>query len=70
MVDLATEPHDIEWIVDRVGIGRDGPSKGVLERSKTKLSVAKHIDCADYNYRTTADARAGHTADLSHDTKS
>lgn len=63
---LATEANDIEWIVHRAGIGSDGPSKGVLERSKTKFSVGTHMDCADYNYRTIMDATAVHTCDLSH----
>ena len=63
---LATEANDIEWIVHRAGIGSDGPSKGVLKRSTTKLSIATHLDCATYNYRTIRDASAVHTADLSH----
>jgi nucleoside-diphosphate-sugar epimerase len=66
MAYLATEAGDIEWIVHRAGIGSDGPSKGVLERSKTKLSVATHRDCAAYNYRTITDASAVHTCDLSY----
>nr|WP_284946125.1 NAD(P)H-binding protein [Acidisoma sp. PAMC 29798] len=66
MAYLATEAPDIEWMVHRAGIGSDGPSKGVLERSKTKFSVATHGDCAAYNYRTIMDAAAVHTADLSH----
>ncbi|MFT6571664.1 MAG: hypothetical protein ACJAWY_003390, partial [Sphingomonas echinoides] len=70
MAYLATEARDIEWIVHRAGIGSDGPSKGVLERSQTKFSVATHADCAAYNYRTITDASAVHTADLSHYTSS
>ena len=66
MTYLATEARDIEWIVHRAGIGSDGPSKGVLERSKTKFSVATHVDCAEYSYRMISDASAVHTADLSH----
>ena len=63
---LATEASDIEWIVHRAGIGSDGPSKGVLERSKTKFSVATFRDCAAYNYRTIMDAASAvHTCDLS-----
>ena len=65
MAYLATEANDIEWIVHRAGIGSDGPTKGVLERSTTKLSIATHLDCATYNYRTIRDASAVHTADLS-----
>jgi len=63
---LATEANDIEWIVHRAGIGSDGPSKGTLKRSTTKLSIATHLDCATYNYRTITDVSAVHTADLSH----
>ena len=62
---LATEARDIEWSVHRAGIGSDGPSKGVLERSKSKFSVATHKDCAAYNYRTIMDPSAVHTCDLS-----
>ena len=63
---LATEANDMEWIVHRAGIGSDGPSKGILERSKTEFSVATHVDCANYNYSTIEDASAMHTSDLSH----
>ena len=63
---LATEANDIDWIVHRAGIGSDGPTKGVLQRSKTKFSVATHRDCAAYNYRTIMDASAFHTSDFSY----
>ena len=66
MAYLALEARDIEWIVHRAGIGSDGPSKGVLTRSETKFSVATHVDCATYNYRTITDPAAIHTADLSY----
>jgi putative NADH-flavin reductase len=62
---LATEAGDIEWSVHRAGIGSDAASKGVLERSKDKFSVATFRDCAAYNYRTIMDASAVHTCDLS-----
>lgn len=62
---LAAEAGDIEWIVHRAGIGSDGPSKGVLERSTTKFSIATHVDCAAYTYRTVMDASAVHTCDFS-----
>ena len=62
---LATEAHDLEWIVHRAGIFSDGASKGVLQRSVTRFSVATFRDCADYAYRTVADASAVHTADFS-----
>ncbi len=63
---LVTEADDIEWIVHRAGIGSDGPSKGTLERSKTRFSVATHGDCAAYNHRMLTDPFAIHTSDLSH----
>ena len=63
---LATEANDIDWIIHRAGIGSDGPTKGVLQRSKTKFSVATHRDCAAYNYRTIMDASAFHTSDFSY----
>ncbi len=66
MTYLALEARDIEWIVHRTGIGSDGPSKGVLTQSETKFSVATHVDCATYNYRTINDPAAIHTADLSY----
>jgi hypothetical protein len=63
---LSKKATDIEWIVHRAGIGSDGPSKGVLKRSVTKFSVATHLDCSTYNYRTISDASAVHTSDLSY----
>ncbi len=66
MAYLAEEAMDIEWMVHRAGIGSDGASKGTLRRSAKKFSVATHLDCADYNFRTLADASAIHTSDLSH----
>lgn len=62
---LAAEANDIEWIVHRAAIASDGPSKGVLERSTTMLSVATFHDCASYNYRTVMDASAIRTCDFS-----
>ena len=66
MAYFASEANDLEWIVHRAGIFSDGPSKGVLQRSQRKFSVATFRDCADYNYRTVTDDSAVHTADLSH----
>lgn len=63
---LAKEAQDVEWIVHRAGIGGDGPSKGVLKRSRTSFSVGTHRDCAAYNYRTLMDASAVHTSDFSY----
>lgn len=62
---LAEEAMDIEWMVHRAGIGSDGPSKGVLERSNNKVSVATFRDCAAYNYLLLSDPTAIHTCDLS-----
>ncbi|GAA4663602.1 NAD(P)-dependent oxidoreductase [Frondihabitans cladoniiphilus] len=62
---LADDAGDIEWMVHRAGIGSDGPSKGVLERSKRRVSIATFGDCAAYGYRLLSDPTAIHTADLS-----
>ena len=62
---LAEDAMDIEWMVHRAGIGSDGPSKGVLERSSSQISVATFRDCASYNYRLCWDPTAIHTSDLS-----
>ena len=37
---LAEEAMDIDWVVHRASIGSDGPSKGVLERSASAMSIA------------------------------
>ncbi|MEN3745847.1 NAD(P)H-binding protein [Sphingomonas sp. HF-S3] len=66
MAFLATQANDLEWIVHRAGIYSDGPSKGRLQRSSRKYSVASFADCADYNYRMVTERSAIHTADLSH----
>jgi putative NADH-flavin reductase len=63
---LATDANDLEWIVHRAGIGSDGPSKGVLQRSSTNFSVATHRDCADYSYRTIMDPSSIRTCDFSY----
>ena len=62
---FVTKANDMEWIVHRAGIGSDGPTKGVLQRSSTNFSVATHVDCADYNYRTITDADAVRTCEFS-----
>lgn len=62
---LMEEAPDIEWMVHRAGIGSDGPSKGILERSPSKVSIATFQDCAAYNYRTVMDPNAIHTCDPS-----
>ena len=65
MAFLATQANDLEWIVHRAAIYSDGPSKGSLQRSRRKFSVATFRDCADYTYRTVTDGTAVHTADFS-----
>jgi putative NADH-flavin reductase len=60
---LADEANDIEWMVHRAGIGSDGPSRGVLQRSQRAISIATFQDCAAYNLRTVQDATAIHTCD-------
>lgn len=60
---LVDEAGDIEWMVHRAGIGSDGPSKGVLQRSRKKISIATFGDCAAYNLRTLMDPSAIHTCD-------
>jgi putative NADH-flavin reductase len=62
---LSDEAMDIEWMVHRAGIGSDGPSKGDLERSSRRVSIATFRDCAAHNYRLLSDPTAIHTCDLS-----
>ncbi|WWD08548.1 hypothetical protein V865_006660 [Kwoniella europaea PYCC6329] len=64
---LATQANDLDWIVHRAGIYSDGPSKGVLERSQSKISIAPFVDCADYSYRLLINPSrdAVHTSDFS-----
>jgi putative NADH-flavin reductase len=62
---LVEEAADIEWIVHRASIISNGPSKGLLKRSKSDFNLATFIDCATYNFHTLADASAIHTYDLS-----
>lgn len=63
---LMEEAEDIEWMVHRASIISDGPSKGILQRSRIQMSLATFRDCAAYNYRTLTDGSAVHTYDLSH----
>ncbi len=63
---LVEEALDIEWMEHRASIISDAPSKRVLQRSRTQMSLATFGDCAAYNYRTLTDASAIHTYDLSH----
>lgn len=60
---LDQEAPDIEWMVHRAGIGGDGPSKGELQRSASKISIGTFVDCATYNLRTLMDNSAVHTCD-------
>lgn len=60
-----TQARDIEWVVHRAGIGSDGSSKGTLQRSSSRFSLATFRDCAEYSYRTVQDDSAVHTMDFS-----
>lgn len=62
---LVEEASDIEWMVHRAAILSNGPSKGVLKRSKNRSSLAPFVDCAAYNYLAIRDESAIHTYDLS-----
>jgi putative NADH-flavin reductase len=62
---LVEQAKDIEWVVHRAAIASDGPSKGILKRSKSKLSIAPFVDCAAYSYQIIQDQSAIHTYDLS-----
>ena len=62
---LIEQAKDIEWMVHRASIVSDGRSKGILQRSETRASLATFEDCAAYNLRTLQDDRAIHTCDLS-----
>lgn len=62
---LTDQAMDIEWMVHRAGIGSNGPSKGHLERSTKRISIAPFIDCAAYSYRLLNDPTAIHTCDPS-----
>jgi nucleoside-diphosphate-sugar epimerase len=42
---LTDDAMDIEWMVHRAGIGSDGPSKGILQRSNKRISIATFLDC-------------------------
>ena len=62
---LVEQAQDVEWMVHRAGIVSNGASKGILQRSKTRIGLATFGDCAAYNLRTIRDASAIHTCDLS-----
>ncbi len=62
---LTDEAMDIQWMVHRAGIGSNGPSKGVLQQSTTRISIATFSDCASYSYRLLSDPAAIHTCDPS-----
>ena len=63
---LVDEAQDMEWMVHRASILSDGQSKGILKRSKIRMSIATFGDCAAYNYRILMDDSAIHTYDLSY----
>ena len=60
---LDQEALDLKWVVHRAGIGGDGPSKGQLQRSASKISIGTFVDCATYNLRILTDDSAVHTCD-------
>lgn len=62
---LVEDAKDIDWVVHRAGIFSDGPSKGVLVRSKDRISMASFVDTATYNYNALNDPSAVHTYDMS-----
>lgn len=62
---LDDEARDVEWMVHRAGIGSDGPSKGVLHRSDTAMSIGTFVDCAAFTLRTVLDDDAVHTVHCS-----
>ena len=62
---LVEDALDIDWMVHRAGLGSDGPSKGVLERSTGNISIATFRDCAAYAYELLSDPAAIHTCDPS-----
>ena len=62
---LTDDAMDIAWTVHRAGIGSNGPSKGVLQRSTQRISIATFLDCASYSYRLLSDQTAIHTCDPS-----
>lgn len=67
---LVDEAQDIDWIVHRACIIAEGHTKGILQRDRTKFSLATFEDCAAYNYRLLKDDSAIHTCDLSYYSKS
>jgi putative NADH-flavin reductase len=60
---LTDDAADLDWMVHRAGIGSDGPSKGVLRRSRRWISIGTFVDCAAYNLRMLGDDSAVHTCD-------
>ena len=62
---LTNNADDIDWIVHRAGIGSNGLSKGILNRSASKFSIGTFYDCALYSYRLAYDESAVHTCDYS-----
>ena len=60
---LTDEATDLEWMVHRAALRSDGPSKGALQRSARRTSIATFVDCATYNYSLLSDETAIHTCD-------
>ncbi|SKF60151.1 putative flavin reductase [Mycobacteroides abscessus subsp. abscessus] len=62
---LVERAQDIAWVVHRASIFSDGPSKGVLQRSRRRISIATFVDTAAHNYELLQDPSAVHTYDAS-----
>ncbi len=62
---LHDHANDILWVAHRAGIGSDGPSKGTLRRSSSRISIATFVDCATYSYDLLYDPEATHTCNPS-----
>lgn len=62
---LAAEADDLEWMVHRAALRAGEGSRGVLERSDRRLSIATFDDCAAYSYRLVTDPTAVRTCSAS-----
>lgn len=65
MEHLVRAAPDLPWVVHRAGLGGDGPSRGVLQRSAGRPSVATFGDGAEYALRALTDPAAVRTCDVS-----
>ncbi len=62
---LVNEATDIEWMVHRAALRPGDGTRGVLQRSDRRSSIATFRDCGEYNYRTVMDPAAVHTCSMS-----